>query len=262
MKNQKSDKILCSAGRGEVSKDTCLACALSRNQDCGFDYSMIKALFSDKEREGVHVTDLTGCLRKAYYDKTRPPVEYLHTQMSRFLGTAIHSVLEKIEDENLESEMSLEGYGIVGRADVVYKNGRIVDYKTTRWMTPSRLPYGSHVAQLNIYASLLRSKGIQVTSAAVQYIDVSGATKCRQCRVPVIPDENGYPKCPKCENHPQNAHLGVALYEIPLDSDDEIADMISIRRKELELSVETGEAPEAEVSYLCDYCPFQKECEA
>ncbi len=242
-------------------KTDCLVCAKAGNQSCNFDYAMIKALFSDKEREGVHVTDLTGCLRRAYYEKTRPPLEYLHTQMSRFLGTAIHSVLEKINDPEIETEKGLDGYGITGTADVVYKNGRIVDYKTTRWMTPSRLPYGSHVGQLNIYASILRSQGVKVTSAAIQYIDVSGPTKCRSCKVVCVPDEQGYAKCPKCGNYPLNGHLGVLLYEVPLDNDDQVAEEISIRRKALELSVEANEMPEAEPSYLCDYCPFQKECE-
>jgi hypothetical protein len=158
IKKKNNDKILCSAGRGEMFKVHCLNCALSQQNVCGFDYSLLLALYKDKEREGIHVTDLTGCLRQAYYNKVEAPLEYPHEMLNRFLGTGIHKHIESFADPDLyDSEMPLSAFGLVGTADVVYKDGRIIDYKTTRWLTLSRLPYGSHVQQLNIYAALLRA---------------------------------------------------------------------------------------------------------
>lgn len=260
MKNQKSNKILCSGGKGEVEKSACLQCALSKKNNCGYDYALLKALFSDKEREGVHVTDLTGCLRRAYYDKTLQPIEYVHSMLARFVGTAVHSAVEG-NDENMMSEVDVDGYGIVGRVDIVYGNGTLMDVKTTRWLSPSKLPYGSHVAQLNIYAALLKSKGVSVNRLAIQYIDMSGPSKCRSCRVVVVPDENGIPVCPKCENHPRDAHFGAMVFEVPIEDSEMVADEVILRRKALELSVEAGQLPEKEESYLCDYCPFQSVCQ-
>ena len=57
-----------------VTRQICLGCALENGHDCGMDYSFLTSFWdwtSDK-REGIHVSDLTGCLRRSFYDKTRP----------------------------------------------------------------------------------------------------------------------------------------------------------------------------------------------
>lgn len=257
--NQMADSVLCSAGRGVTLKTDCLACALRQENACGFDYALLKGLYSDKQRFGVHVTDLTGCLRKSYYDKTRPPLEYPHQSIARFLGTAVHKALE-LNDEHLVSELPVAGMNVVGTADVVYTSGRIVDYKTTRWLVPAKLPYGSHVTQVNIYAAMLRSQGRTVTSAAIQYIDLTGATKCRQCKLPYEPSENGYPACPQCHNSVPSAHLGGALVEVPLEDDATVSNWIAMREKTLSLSLETNTLPDAEVGFLCNYCSHKSSC--
>ncbi len=145
---QHSSTVLCSAGRGELFKEDCLACALEGKQNyCNIDYTLMKALLTDKERTGIHVTDLTGCLRKAFYDKTTTQPEYPHNMMYRFQGTIAHGVLEFHSDAD-EAEVPVAALGIEGRMDI-YRQGRIIDVKTTRWLTPSKLPYGSHALQVN-----------------------------------------------------------------------------------------------------------------
>jgi len=141
IKLQKNDDILCSAGRGRRPKVACLACALAHNNACGYDYALLNALFSDKERTGIHVTDLTGCLRRAYYEKMDGALEYPHEMLVRFVGTAVHNYIERFPSEHLDSELPLSLNGLVGTADIVYKNGTIVDTKTTRWMKPNNLPW-------------------------------------------------------------------------------------------------------------------------
>ena len=163
----------------------------------------------------MHVTDLTGCLKKAYLDKAKPKPQWVHERLVLFIGTAMHGLLEE-GDEIIDAELPLEAYGVRGTADVVYKaDGRVIDYKTTRWLNPSKLPYGSHELQVNIYAQLLRGMGREVSDLFIQYIDMSGPTKCRQCRLPVRPEASGILACPRCGVAPKNAHLGVALMEVP-----------------------------------------------
>jgi len=192
--NKHADTVLCSGGKGEVTREACKACALSGQQNCGFDYILIKAILDDKERFGIHVTDLTGCLRKAWFTKTTTAPEYVHANLYRLIGNIAHSVLENHGEES-EAEVEVKAMGLEGKMDV-YRNGRIIDFKSTRWLTPSKLPYGSHELQVNIYAEMLRQIGKPVTSAAIQYLDMSGPTKCRTCKSPYEPDTTGTLSCP------------------------------------------------------------------
>jgi CRISPR/Cas system-associated exonuclease Cas4 (RecB family) len=250
--------IVCDAGRGTLPRSECLDCALKGANTCGYDYSMLLFLLNDKERTGIHVTDLTSCLRNAYYARTRPAAEFPHEILIRKLGTAVHAQLEN-DNDAFVSEMPLEALGVVGTADVYYKTGRIIDHKTTRWLTPSRLPYGSHALQVNYYAAILRKMGKPVTSAAIQYIDMSGPTKCRSCSKAFQPI-NGILQCPKCGKTYPEAHTGAALFEIPLRPHEEVVEDIEERRNVLQLSIDEKTLPQPEQSFLCDYCPFVSLC--
>jgi CRISPR/Cas system-associated exonuclease Cas4 (RecB family) len=250
--------VVCDAGRGTLPKPECLKCALAGANTCGYDYSLLVYLLNDKERTGVHVTDLTGCLRMSYYRHTTRAAEYPHEILIRKLGTAVHAQLEN-DDPNFHSEKPLEAFGIVGTADVYYKNGRILDYKTTRWLKISNLPYGSHEKQVNIYAAMLREMSMDVTSAAIQYIDMSGPTKCKSCNQAYAPI-GGQLQCPKCGNSRADAHLGAVTFEVPLHPQEEVVRQITERRDALLTALETLKAPTAEPSYLCSYCPYTSLC--
>ena len=256
--NKHSDTVLCSAGKGELKREDCLACAKNNQQTCGFDYILVKAILDDKDRTGIHVTDLTGCLRKAWYTKTTTAPEYIHAQMYRLIGNIAHSVLEHAGDGD-EAEIPVYALGLEGKMDV-YRDGRIIDFKSTRWLTPSKLPYGSHELQVNIYAEMLRQNGKDVRSAAIQYIDMSGPTKCRTCKVMYVPDGAGDLSCPKCGKSSNEAHTGAVLIEIPLRDPAEIQQLIEERRNKLLKALETGEMPDTEPSFLCEYCPFVEIC--
>ena len=123
---QHSDTVLCSAGRGELKREDCLACAKAGRQTCGFDYILLKAILDTRERTGIHVTDLTGCLRKSWFDKTTTAPEYVHAQMYRFMGTIAHGVLEQYGSKD-EAELPVEALGITGKMDV-FRDGRIIDF--------------------------------------------------------------------------------------------------------------------------------------
>jgi CRISPR/Cas system-associated exonuclease Cas4 (RecB family) len=253
--------INCSAGMGVLDTQKCLTCALD-HPGCGFDYAVLKAMFGSSEQEQrrneIHVTDLTGCIRKAWYDKTNTTAEYPHEMLTRWIGTKIHSAVEG-SDELMDSELPVAYDGLVGKSDIVYKDGRIVDIKSTRWLMPAKVPYGSHVLQVNIYAYLLRKMGRQVTSLQIQYIDASGPSKCRKCRLPVRMYQ-GELRCPSCGQVVRGAHLGALLVDVDLLSDEEILERIQERKENLENALAMGIAPEKEPGYLCSYCAHLEKC--
>jgi hypothetical protein len=248
--------VLCSGSRyvGPIEDWRCTDCALNNENDCGYGYRLLKAIFATQEgesrRDEIHVTDITGCLKKAYLDKKRETAPYVHNMLYLFLGIAIHNALD-IDDEHVESEVSVGSDGLVGRADAVFDD-TLEDLKTTRWLNPSNLPYGAHEKQINIYNTFLRKDRLRL-----QYIDLSGPTKCRKCRVPVQMGLDGELTCPKCGVPPKNAHLGAVLFDVPNVDMDEYVDE---RVAKLSISIATGDEPGAEQSYLCSYCPHT-DCE-
>jgi CRISPR/Cas system-associated exonuclease Cas4 (RecB family) len=258
-------QILCSDTNEEMTHEACLAHALLTGRPpCGFDYMLLKSLYASNQKperaSEIHVTDLTGCQLRAFYDKREPSPEYPHEILLRWMGSGFHKMVES-EDTNLESELALEVEGIVGRTDIVYKDGRLVDLKFTRWMMPDKLPYGSHVLQVNIYAWMLRRMGRDVNRVQIQYIDASGPTKCRAHKIPVR-NIDGVLACPKCLTAPKNAHLGVYLLDVPLYSDEQVEDIISERKRDLRAALDMGFPPEPEPSFLCGYCPHREKCPA
>ena len=256
-------KIICSADNSVMEHTDCLNCALMGFQPCGYDYSLLKALYGDDQKEDrrkeIHVTDLTGCLRKAFLDKTAPAAERPHEMITRWMGSAVHAYAEG-SDDWLESELPIVAEGITGKADIVYRDGRVVDFKTTRWLYPDKLPYGSHALQVNIYAWLLSKMGRKISSLQIQYVDMSGPTKCRKCRVPVRMI-GGELKCPTCLQPVKGAHLGAVLCDIPLMETAEIEQLVTSRRNKLDKAIASGNAPDREPGYLCVYCPHYAECQ-
>ena len=253
-----SSTLLCSGGKGEVTKEGCLACARSMQQNCGYDYSTVSVLLSEKERTGIHVTDITGCLRKAWYEKTTTQPEYLHARAYLLIGNAMHKYME-VNAEGGEAEREVKAMGIEGTMDI-YRDGNIVDLKTSRWITPAKLPYGSHAMQVNIYAEMMRALGHEVKRLFVQYIDMTGPTKCKTCKAMFVPDESGYLSCPRCKREYSAAHAGAELIEIDSYPREEVQEYINERRDILTNSLETGTAPAQEPSFLCDYCAFKNIC--
>jgi CRISPR/Cas system-associated exonuclease Cas4 (RecB family) len=252
-------RILCSAGLGEMDQEECLACARTGNGKCGFDYIVLKAIYGhDNERPDVHVTDLTGCLRKAFYSKTEKVALEPHKLYTMSLGTMVHAGLEG-SDEFVDSELVVSTEGIVGRADVVYKDGRLLDIKTTRWLYPSKVPYGSHTLQVNIYAYLLGKQGVKINRLQIQYLDLSGPSKCRKCNVPVSLIEGEF-KCPECNKFIPNAHLGAMLVDVPLMEYEDIERIINERRDNLQMAIDLGSPPAKEPGFLCSYCSFKEQC--
>jgi CRISPR/Cas system-associated exonuclease Cas4 (RecB family) len=267
--------IICSNDNQEKTVEGCFHCSLTTGgPPCGYDYALLRSIYGSSEKSeranSIHVTDLTGCPRRAYYDKREPSPEYPHEMLVRWMGSGFHSMVEgavasQPTDEHLDSELPLEHDGIVGRSDLVYKDGRLVDLKFTRWMYVDKLPYGSHTLQVNIYAWMLRhqiyNRRKAINRLQIQYIDASGPTKCRKCKVPVR-NIDGVLACPKCLTAPKGAHLGAYLVDIPMMSDEQVASAIRERKNDLEAALAMGMPPEPEPGFLCAYCSHAEKCGA
>lgn len=176
----------------------------------------------------------------------------------RWMGSSFHSMVEA-DDPYFESELKVAHDGIIGRSDLVYKDGTLVDLKFTRWIYPHKLPYGSHALQVNVYAWMLRKMGREISRLQIQYIDASGPTKCRTHRLPVRMID-GKLTCPKCLLTLKGAHLGVVLVDIPLMTDEEVVDHIGKRKENLEAALQMGIPPEREPGFLCAYCSHYEQC--
>jgi CRISPR/Cas system-associated exonuclease Cas4 (RecB family) len=97
-------------------------------------------MYNERERIGIHVSDLVYCLRKPYYRKYVPVSQSLKTLLYFLDGEQRHKGFQGLVP-NLENEVEIDNYGIVGTMDlfdpcsiVIGKcNGMgIIEIKTTR----------------------------------------------------------------------------------------------------------------------------------
>jgi CRISPR/Cas system-associated exonuclease Cas4 (RecB family) len=254
------DRVICPIDRQIWTKEACLAHAIeSRPAPCGYDFALLQKMFDESDRAGIHTTDLLGCPKRTVLTKTKPVPEQVHTMLARVLGTLTHAVLEQ-EDGEAISEMKVSRDGIVGTVDLYYPQQKtVVDFKTTRWLKIANLPYGEHEWQVNIYAWMLEGTGQEVEKLYLQYIDLSGPSKCRKCKV-VVEVHNGELVCPNCLAPQKDAHLGTALIEIEKKDTDEVTAFVQERKSIIETGLETGFV-DAEPSWLCHYCAHRSECD-
>lgn len=266
---KKQDKlmVMCMASgdfnKGVITKEECLTCALKNGSDtpCGYDYILLKYIYSKTryQKEKVHVSDILGCARQAYFEKTVTLPVQAYRQLIVTFGTLQHQMLEEMQDKYFDAEKILGNNGMVGTADVVYKDGRLLDYKTTRNINPKYLPQKKHKLQVNIYAHMLREAGEPVTSAAIQYIDFMGPSKCAVHKSFVVPG-NRYPKCPICGDERKEYHLGAVLKEVKLMPEYEVAQMVDEKVKHFQECLDNQTVPEPEPDFLCRYCNFLEFC--
>nr|MBN1228905.1 PD-(D/E)XK nuclease family protein [Anaerolineae bacterium] len=254
-------EITCMAGKGTMASEACLQCAGQGENRCGYTYSLLRYVYLHQQaRTGIHVTDLTGCLRKAFYSRTEPLAFMPHERLIVSLGTATHAVLEGADDR-VQTEIPVQAFGVVGTVDAYQPDDRhIVDFKSTRWLVPSKLPYGSHAKQVNYYAAMMREMGYEVEQLSIQYIDLSGPTKCRKCKQIVTPDEEGTLICPVCGNEIANAHLGAVQYFIDVEDQNAVREELIQRKDALSFAYAMQSPPDAETGFLCWYCDHASRC--
>lgn len=112
----------------------------------------------------IHVSEVTGCLRKAYYTRRSPmkPADIVYVVMS--IGNGIHRQLQEyLMDKGWRSEVEVEWnfkkFKLVGHIDLYHpREDIVVEIKTTS-KKPDK-PYQNHLMQLNAYLRMINaSKG-------------------------------------------------------------------------------------------------------
>jgi len=250
----------------------CLDCAAHGKKPCTYNYALLRSIERQQqnERTGIHVSDVIHCLRKAYYTATEPAVPtYPHQSLVMLVGTVTHTLLEgDPTDPNIRSEIDLswdyDGVTVTGRADAYYPHTHTLsDTKTKRGMYLKYLPEGEHTTQVKVYANILRHMGYPVEHGEIQYLDVTGPSKCLECKAELIPSVNERSlTCPKCGQlyDVSKNHLGTVKIGVDVSKADQLDTWISERAHHLHDAILSHTPANAEPGWLCKYCPFVNIC--
>jgi CRISPR/Cas system-associated exonuclease Cas4 (RecB family) len=186
------------------------------------------------EENTIHVTSLSSCLTKAYFDANSCPEETVESAWAKLRGTLLHYAGRSLGWNELKAKLTFQLDGttitIVGHLDAYDpESGTIFDLKTTRFVewqaTKGFIPRLSHIEQIQCYYTLLDSYGIPVNRLVLLYVD----------------DKSIVPK------------------EVPLVNRREW--MIS-RATILHQALAKSELPTPEPGDTCKYCPHITRCPA
>jgi hypothetical protein len=242
--------ITCIVDETTKPAEECLCCSQD-SPPCGYTYPLMRRLLESSQRPDIHVTDITGCLRKAYLDKREPQPFKPSSVLVPAMGTMVHGFLEDIPEFSMGQIAAQVGcHHLVGTCDAVdMENHLIIDYKTTRWLVKDKLPYGEHARQVNIYRWMLEQSYPHIQFAMrVQYIDLSGPTKCKRCKG----DLNASGVCHTCGKVYESYHFGAVFIDI--ERDEGIEAFIHERVTTLGHALEEMSPPPPEKGWLCRYC--------
>lgn len=166
------------------------AFALAAKGQTEFPFSLIKAMQENDnpERWPISASQLGYCLRQSLLKRT---VDYYGdpgSHLPMMMGSWLHDIVEQYAAPASKAEIPVEWTtpegvkvtGIVDEMDFTLgaSNISISDWKTTRWLDPSKVPYGTHAIQVNVYRWLVqKSLDLKVTSLSIVYVDLTGPDK-------------------------------------------------------------------------------------
>ncbi len=172
----------------------------------------------------IHVSEVSECLRKAYYTRTAPlkPNEAALIIMS--FGNGLHNQLQEyLVSQGWKSEVEVSWnfkyFRLIGHIDLYNPtNNTVLEIKTTNKIPDN--PYPNHVMQLNSYQAMIKAeKGYLI------YISRNG-------QVEVFPHR-----------------FDKRLWKTTIK-----------RAFNYYFSLRKNRAPKPEPSPLCTYCPFKWKC--
>lgn len=157
-------------------------------QDCSECNSLLPSSFWSRltwtrlqsEPNTYHVSTLTSCLAKAYFERTSPVNEPIGSAWAKLRGTLLHYMVRSLGWSELRAKMRFqlgdETITIVGYVDAFDpETATVYDLKTTRfakWQADKRhIPRENHIAQVQCYATLLGQYGIAVNRLVLVYVD-------------------------------------------------------------------------------------------
>ena len=184
------------------------------------------------EPNTYHVSILTNCLAKAYFERTSPVNEPIGSAWAKLRGTLLHYMVRSLGWSELRVKMSFklddEIITIIGYVDAFEpETATIYDLKTTRfarWQAEKgHIPRENHIAQVQCYATLLGQYGITVNRLVLVYVD----------------DKEIIPKEVSLGNRKQ---------------------WMIERTTALHRSLRESVLPKPEIGGSCKYCPFIDQC--
>jgi len=143
---------------------------------------LIKEQVTRVRPEGISVTQLLGCPRKVFLEKSNDWFSHPIENWPALRGTLIHSLLEQTGGQNAEVEVRYEreykGIKISGQPDSVRVLGKGKRRLIRDWKSTAKLPYydsaySSHQLQTNVYRWLLRLDP-RFTEIEIVYISMEG----------------------------------------------------------------------------------------
>ncbi len=143
---------------------------------------LIKEQVTKERPEGISVTQLLGCPRKVFLEKTNDWFSHPIENWPSLRGTLVHSLLEQTGGQNAEVEVRYEreykGVTISGQPDSVRVLGHGKRRLIRDWKSTAKLPYydsaySSHQLQTNIYRWLLELDP-RFTEIEIVYISMEG----------------------------------------------------------------------------------------
>jgi len=265
--------VKCPHHKRPIKFKECLECALANDTPCGFPYGLLKAgsVLLAKARPKVHVTDLVGCLRRAYFGKVADYYEPPSQWIAAILGIFIHSKLEEFAPPDSKTELSLSavtpsGVEVVGTIDLLTKDGEIRDSKSKRYLTPAREPNSANSRQINIYRWLLIENGYEAKTGVLEYLALRGATRCQKCKCELEQRDDKKWLCHKCKKEwdEDKAHRGTLRAPVEIYPLLAVEQWVDERAVILDNALKLGTiAPKIgkDGEWICDYCSFRKECQ-
>ncbi len=172
----------------------------------------------------IHVSEVTGCLRKSYYNRKLATRLTELQQISILFGNGIHHQLQELlrgKGWVIEYEVryNFKKFELIGHVDAYNpKNNIILEIKSTS-KAPEK-PYEEHVRQINAYLAMTKSK-----KGYIIYITKNGRVKV-----------------------------------FPITFDKKLWDNTIKRAFYLFYSLRDNKPPKPEPSILCKYCPWKWRC--
>ncbi len=192
-------------------------------------YDWFKEILASNQRvyysnDVIHVSEVSGCLRKAYYTRTTPlkPSEALTIIMS--IGNGLHGQLQELLASRgwrseVEVAWNFKHFKLVGHIDLYHpRENLVIELKTTNKLPDN--PYQGHLMQLNSYLAM-----IGANRGYIIYISRNGFVRVFQHRL-----------------------------------DKKLWSETIKRAYRLHFSLKNNTPPKPEPGPLCKYCPFKWKC--
>lgn len=177
----------CTCGEAVPFAD-CLKRARGHPDDCLFVYPILQGMANGirGEVEGISVTSMLGCLRKAALERRHDAYVDPRQLYHAFRGQLFHVLAERGLPEGAVAERrfsrTIAGVTVSGQPDLIWPEHRLlVDFKSTR-RAPPKEPYPQHALQVNLYRWLVEP-AYSVDRLEIVYLDMECA---RSLPVPIM----------------------------------------------------------------------------